>query len=352
MIEQASDVVVAVSGGLDSAYASYLLKTAGWNVHGLHFLLPSSPSDMEARMKAAEDISGHLQIPLVIMDLREEFTRRVIEPFVQTYLKGLTPNPCVTCNELIKFVQLLKYAEGNNIHFIATGHYARLIRIQDGRIELLRGKDKGKDQSYFLHRLNLSLLSKAIFPLGDFTKQEARDWAHEFGLPVNSTPESQDICFLSKNNYRFFIEDQRGPDVNKKGKIINSSGKILGEHGGIYRYTIGQRHGLGIAASSPYYVKELRHNTNEVVIGIREDLFSTRVEAGRFNWIEGAPFGMVMMKASAQVRYRHKAVPGTLKVVSSNSVVFEFDEPQWGITPGQALVCYKEDRVIGGGWIG
>jgi tRNA-specific 2-thiouridylase len=346
-----ASVVVALSGGVDSSMAASLLKTAGWDVHGLHLLITTYPSISKARINSCQRIAEYLQIPLNIIDLTDVFSRQIIDPFVHAYLKGFTPNPCIMCNEVIKFAYLLRYAEEHGIRYLATGHYVR-VKTGDGCIpvELWRGKDRGKEQSYFLHRLSQDCLSKALFPLGELTKKEVKDLADKMDLPVHLRPESQEICFIPDNDYRLFVEKHRGVEVKKTGNIVDGEGKVLGEHAGAYRYTIGQRHGLGIASSRPYYVKEIRPDTNEVVVGRKEELYSSTVEAEGFNWIFDEP-SQKLIKAQAQVRYRHRAAPGRLETISPDRVRFIFDEPQWAVTPGQALVCYKGERVIGGGWI-
>ena len=346
-----TSVVVAMSGGLDSSMAAALLKSAGWQVHGLHFLLPAPALITDARIKEAKRIARYLEISLRIIDLRKDFERLIIDPFVDAYLQAMTPNPCVRCNALVKFEYLLRYAEKNGIRFIATGHYARVGTGEEGAgVHLLRGRDGRKEQSYFLHRLEQVCLLRSVFPLGEMSKEEAKEQARKMGLPVHFSPESQEICFIPENDYRLFVETRMGSGVNRRGNIVSTDGQKLGEHEGAYRYTIGQRQGLGIASSRPYYVKEIRPEANEVVIARREALFSRRVEANRFHWIGEMPPENVM-EAQAQIRYRHRAALGRLEVISPDEVRFTFDEPQWAVTPGQALVCYEGERVLGGGWI-
>ena len=351
MTKNPTSAVVALSGGVDSALSAALLKRGGWEVHGLHFLIPASLKGVESRAERVEMIAGRLGIPLTTLDLREDFKRQIIDPFKDEYLQGQTPNPCVTCNERIKFKYLMQYAQGHGMDSLATGHYVRIRRRgEDFPFELLRGKERGKEQSYFLHRLSQNVLSKALFPLGEMSKSEVREAARKMGLTLHTSPESQEICFLPGRDYRHLIESEKGIGAMAMGHIINDQGEILGEHGGFYRYTIGQRKGLGIASHRPYYVKEIRPDTNEVVVGRREDLYAKRVQAEHFSWICGEPPQRVM-KAHAQVRYRHRAAPGRLEVLSRDRVDFIFDEPQWAITPGQALVCYDGETVWGGGWI-
>ena len=343
--------MVALSGGVDSAVAAASLKMAGWEVCGLHFILPAPIARTKSRRGKVERLANHLEIPLYVLDLREIFKRQVIDPFVDAYLNGLTPNPCVLCNQVIKFEFLLDYAKQQKIDFIATGHYAKVRKTDENQhLELLRGKDIPKEQSYFLHRLNQCHLSRAILPLGERTKDDVRKQARALGMPVSTILESQEICFIPEKDYRTFVEKKKGQGVNSPGNITDNDGQILGEHAGIFRYTIGQRQGLGIASSRPWYVKEIRPQTKEVVVARRDALYSTRVEAEEFNWIGEVP-PTKFVEAQAQIRYRHRSALGRLEVISSDKVKFIFYEPQWAITPGQALVCYEGERVLGGGWV-
>ena len=345
-----SSVLVALSGGGDSALAAALLKEQGWQVKGLHFLLPAPAIKRTERQNSVRRIEERLKIPVSYVHMEEVFTQKVIEPFVEAYLKGLTPNPCVVCNRVIKFDHLLRRADEDGIAFVATGHYAVIRRPENSPAELWRGVDQSKEQSYFLHRLEQRHLLRMVLPLGAMTKTEARQLAGRMKLPTVSEPESQEICFVPGNDYRLFLEKNKGMGIAKRGKIVTKEGEKVGEHLGAHRYTIGQRHGLGIASSEPYYVMEIRPEDNEIVVGRRQDLLSTLVEAESFNWLDGKPPGE-RDRVMAQIRYRHIPGAGRLERITQEEVRFEFEEPQWGITPGQALVCYGGERVIGGGWI-
>lgn len=343
-------VVVALSGGVDSSLAAALLKGQGWRVEGVHFLLPATPEKREERKRSVLRIGESLGIRISFLDLEAEFARFVQDPFVESYFKGFTPNPCVICNHLIKFDHLVQCADAEGFNYIATGHYARIRKSEGNLRELWRGQDKAKEQSYFLHRLDQSHLEKTVFPLGNLTKRESRVLARERHLPSMEEPESQEICFVPDNNYRAFVESRSEPHLRKKGDILNSQGHKVGEHQGIYRYTIGQRHGLGIASPRPYYIKAIDPLKDLIVVGRKEELFSMDVEAEAFHWIEEKPpkDGQELL---AQIRYRHEPGKGQLEIHAPDQVRFRFHDPQWAITPGQALVLYAGDRVLGGGWI-
>lgn len=342
--------LVALSGGVDSAVAAALLQMAGHEVHALHFILPSSGSVIRQRNEKVRNIAGHLGTPLSTQDLRERFERDLIQPFVNAYMNGRTPNPCVLCNPTIKFKAMLDHASRNDFDFMATGHYVRIQRIGRGiKVAILKGADPHKDQSYFLHRLSVPQISKTLFPLGRMKKTDTRNTAQKLGIPCHEDPESQEICFIPKNDYRQLIET-RHQSAAIPGPIANTQGNIVGEHRGIHRYTIGQRHGLGIASSRPYYVKALETEQNRIVVGRREELYSQEVMASNVHWIN--PLKNLKNKdLSAQVRYRHRPASGTLVILPENRIRFVFRKPQWAVTPGQALAIYDGEQVLGGGWI-
>lgn len=345
-----SSVLVALSGGVDSSLAACLLKESGWDVLGVHFIIPGPQGEREKKGGDVESVARHLGIPLRLVDIRDRFEERVIQPFLDAYMGGRTPNPCVVCNPRVKFESLAETAEREGVAFMSTGHYARILPAEDGILGLFRGTDTQKDQSYFLHRLGPHHLGRTLFPLGEMSKNETREMARRKGLPATRNPESQEICFIPNGDYRSFLRARRGDSIARPGDIVDRNGRKLGRHGGTHGFTIGQRRGLGVASERPYYVTELRPARNQVVVGRKEDLFQRKVEAKEFSSPEGR-LEITETRATAQIRYRHKPAPGILKVLSQDRIRFEFDDPQPAVTPGQALVCYQADRVLGGGWI-
>jgi len=351
MILRKKAIAVAISGGIDSACAAAILKEEGWEVVGIHLVLPLPLKQREEKLRKAQLVSAKLNIALYPLDVRTFFQKRVIDYFISAYCMGLTPNPCVVCNNMVKFERIISWMDGKGIDCLATGHYAKVGRNSNERYnELLKGKDRQKDQSYFLHRLSQFHLSKTLFPLGDMTKAEIYQKAGEMGLSSSIHPESQEICFIPDNNYRPFVKSRVVKSMLSHGDIIDLEGNVLGIHSGTYAYTIGQRHGLGIGAKEPLYVCQIRPETNEIVVGPRKALFTSTLTAEDFNWIGTRP-GKKKFRVQAQIRYRHEPADGTLTIISPDIVQFEFDTPQWAITPGQALVCCEGEKVLGGGWI-
>jgi len=351
MTNREKTIAVALSGGVDSSYAASILKDEGWNIIGIHLLLPISPKERAEKVRITKLLSDRLNIPLYLLDVNNSFQKEVIDYFTRSYFLGLTPNPCVVCNYVVKFEQIIKWMDNKRIDYFATGHYARVRRSSNKiYIDLLKGKDRQKDQSYFLHRLNQSHLSRTIFPLGDLKKAEISLLAKEKGLSASIHPESQEICFIPGNNYRSFLKSRVDKSMLSQGDIIDLEGNVLGVHSGFYAYTIGQRHGLGVGSREPLYVCQIRPEKNEIVVGPREALFTTTLTAEDFNWIGALPEEK-RIRVQAQIRYRHEPADGTLTIISPDIVHFEFDTPQWAITPGQAFVCYEGENVLGGGWI-
>ncbi|HUU41087.1 MAG TPA: tRNA 2-thiouridine(34) synthase MnmA, partial [Desulfatiglandales bacterium] len=319
MIKRKNTVAVALSGGIDSSCAAAILIDSGWEVVGIHLIIPTNQKECEIKIKKARLVSEALNIPLYFLDARHFFQKKVIDYFISSYFSGLTPNPCVVCNQVVKFEQIIQWMSAKGIDFFATGHYARVKKNSTGRyIDLLRGIDERKDQSYFLHRLNQSHLSRTIFPLGCWTKEDIYILAKEKSLPESmytEYTESQEICFIPDNDYRAFFKSQVDERLVSPGNIINSGGDIIGTHSGTYAYTIGQRHGLGISATEPLYVSRIMPEVNQIAVAPKEMLFTSTLMAEDFNWIVNRPRAK-KLKLQAQIRYRHKPAEGTLTVIS------------------------------------
>jgi len=336
-------VAVGMSGGVDSSTTAYLLKKEGYEVIGLTMNIAYSDS-----IKDAEKIAKYLNIPHFYVDLRKEFEEQIIKYFIDSYKSGYTPNPCTFCNRIIKFGLLLKKAQELGAEYLATGHYVRKVWDEEKKVFLLkRARDLKKDQSYFLAYLTQEQLKRAMFPLGDLTKNEVRKLAEEIGLFVSDKEESQDICFLPDRDYRKFLS---GYLVEKKGKIITEDGVEVGYHDGVFSFTIGQRRGLRVALGKPVYVKDIDPETGNVVVAEREKIFSKEVYAVNVNYPSYFPREKEI-RAYGMIRYNMKSSPGTLKIISEKEVLFIFDEPQWAVTPGQILVCYVNDHVLCAGVI-
>lgn len=335
--------VVALSGGLDSAVAAALLLEQGWQVLGVHLVLTDSwPENFDLPA-----LGRFLGIEVRRLDLRQEFQQQVIDYFIRAYQGGTTPNPCVRCNEQIKFGHLRQQARAWGYPYLATGHYARLAPTPQGGWGLYRGADPGKEQSYFLHRLAPASLANILFPLGGWTKAQVRGKAEALGLvPYILTRESQELCFIP-GKYPEYLQTQgrgQGP-----GPIVNRSGELLGTHRGLEHYTIGQRQGLGIAAAAPYYVLALEPAGNKLVVGAKAELLATDVLVEDVNWLVPPP--TAPQRVTVRLRYRHPGVSCLMRPASAGQVQVRLDRPQTAVTPGQAAVFYQDDQVLGGGWI-
>ena len=335
-------VAVAMSGGVDSSIAAALLKKAGDDVFGIHMRLWPDRAQTIADLEHTCQI---LDIPFHQLDLEGEFQHLVIDYFCCEYGLGRTPNPCIRCNQEIKFGFLLERALAMGADFLATGHYARIERSADG-YRLLRAIDRSRDQSYFLYTLGQSQLEHLLFPLGELSKQKVRKLAAKLGLPVNNRRDSQDICFIPDNDYRSFIS---GHIPLKEGEIVDITGKVLGRHGGLALYTVGQRHKLGLNSNKQQYVLRLDAENNRLVVGSRDQLLSNRLTANSLSWVSGEVV-KEPLSITAKVRYKAPEVAAKLQPVDGRAEV-RFTKPQSAITPGQSVVFYQGDEVLGGGVI-
>jgi len=360
VLKEKGRVAVAMSGGVDSSTAAAILKNDGYEVIGLTIHLwdqkLDDPEDI-GRCCSPEDIhdarrvADQIGIPHYVVNLRQAFEKEVVQYFVEEYLRGRTPNPCLRCNDRIKFRLLLRKAEELGAFALATGHYARIEQAPEPKkFVLRRGQDRNKDQSYFLFTMTQSQMARVLFPLGEKSKAEVRQQASIWGLRVARKRESQEICFIPDDNYRRFMEERNGKETFRPGEIVNRQGKVLGFHRGLHAYTIGQRRGLGIAASHPLYVLALNTEKNQVVAGPKEELAAHGLIAGGLNWIS-FPNWEGKMEAWVQIRYRHAGVLAVISPGEDGKVIVDFKIPQKGVTPGQAVVFDQGDAVLGGGWI-
>jgi len=349
-------VVVAMSGGVDSSVAAALLVEAGYQVIGMMLRLWSEPGTQDSNrcctpeaMAQARRVASLLKIPFYAVDAREAFHEKVVQPFIEGYTQGITPNPCVFCNRSIRWGLLLEQARSLEAEFLATGHYARTRRLPSGQLQLLRAADAHKDQTYILHVLNQEQLRQTLFPLGELTKPEVRQIARRYSLPVAERLDSQDLCFLAGGEVKAFLARQ-SPEALNPGEIIDPTGRLLGMHQGVAFYTLGQRKGLGLSSQEPLYVLDKQVATNTLVVGPETALGSKQLYACNINWISGEP---PSGPARLQVKIRYKALEawGTLQPVDDGCTGVLFDQPQRGITPGQAAVFYEGDVCLGGGVI-
>jgi tRNA-uridine 2-sulfurtransferase len=350
-------IVAAMSGGVDSSVAAALLADAGHQVVGLSMQLYDQRDPRESfgsccsldDLQDARRVAGALGIPHYIVNFEARFRETVVRDFVAEYAAGRTPIPCVHCNAELKFATLVERAEALDAAGVATGHYARVAFDEDRRrYRLRRGVDADKDQSYFLFSLTQDQLAHAVFPVGHLTKAEVRAYAQRRGLAVAAKPDSHEICFVADGDAAGFVERRLpGP---RPGDIVDSGGRVLGRHAGIHRFTVGQRRGLGLSARTPLYVLKLEPVAGQVVVGTREELGGTELSASRVNWVAGAP-PAAPVRITARIRHHHRDAPAELTPWGDGRAAVRFDEPQTAISPGQAVVFYQGDDVIGGGWI-
>ena len=348
-----------MSGGVDSSVAAALLARAGHEVIGLSMQLYDQSGGRDRQrfgtcctledLHDARRVAARLGFPHYIVNFEERFADTVVSNFVREYSAGRTPIPCVHCNGDLKFATLVERAAGFDAAFVATGHYARVERDgATGRYRLLRGVDAGKDQSYFLFTLTQPQLAHAMFPVGALDKARVREHARELGLDVAEKPDSHEICFVPDGDHAAFLAD-RGAALGD-GPILDSGGREVGRHDGVHRFTVGQRKGLGLSAGVPLYVVGLDAAANTVTVGPRASLERTALTASGVNWIAGAAPSSGT-RVTAQIRHRHKPAPAVIRPLDLDRVAVEFDEPQAAVAPGQALVMYDGEEVLGGGWI-
>ncbi len=353
-------IVVAMSGGVDSSVAAALLAEQGHEVIGLSMQLYDQSAGQTSfgsccsldDLYDARRVAAAIGIPHYILNFEREFNEQVISNFIQEYASGRTPIPCARCNSDLKFATLAERAAGFGAEAVATGHYARVDRDPvTGQVRLKRGVDRAKDQAYFLFSLTQAQLARALFPVGDVSKDVVREYARRYNLAVAEKPDSQEICFVPDNDYASFVA-KRAPGVSIPGTIVDEQGHAVGTHEGIHRFTVGQRKGLGLSSSpdgAPRYVLALKPVDHQVVVGPKAALERTTLTASGVNWILGRPDGP--LRVTAQIRHRHQAAPAVVYAVDGSRAALTFDEPQTAITPGQAVVFYDDDVVLGGGWI-
>lgn len=354
----AKRVVVAMSGGVDSSVAAALLVEQGYEVIGVMLRLWAEVDDGQASLnrccslEAVEDarrVAAHLDIPFYLRNVEQPFKEQVVDPFIAGYAQGITPNPCLACNRQIRFGLLLRHALALRADYLATGHYARLRSTPEGTVQLLKGKDGRKDQSYVLHVLNQKQLAHVLFPVGEYSKSEVRQLAAKYALPVAEKGESQELCFVVDNDYRRFLKTWAGESV-QPGPILNRAGEVLGQHRGLPFYTIGQRKGLGITAPVPLYVLRLDVAENALIVGSADELGRSELTAGRVHWMAGEPpAGSV--EAAVRIRYKARDAPATVTPLPQGRAHVRFSEPLRDITPGQGAVFYAGEVCLGGGII-
>ena len=353
-------VVVGMSGGVDSSVAAWLLKKQGYDVIGVTMQIWQDEDRQTEEenggccgLSAVDDarrVASKLEIPYYVMNFKKEFRKYVMDYFVDEYLNARTPNPCIACNRYVKWEALLKRSLDIGADYIATGHYARIEQLPNGRFALRKSATAEKDQTYALYSLTQEQLSHTLMPVGEFTKDEIRAMARELDLQTANKPDSQEICFSPDHDYAKFIAEDMDKEL-LEGNFVDQNGRILGRHKGLIHYTIGQRKGLNLSMGRPVFVVELRPETNEVVIGDSQDVFSKTLRCSRLNWMAVDGLHGREMRFTAKIRYGHKGALCTVRELGPDLVECEFDEPQRAVTPGQAVVFYDGEYVAGGGTI-
>ena len=352
-------VVVGMSGGVDSSVAAWLLKEQGYDVIGVTMQIwQDEENEVQEEnggccgLSAVDDarrVASSIGIPYYVMNFKQEFQKSVIDYFTKEYLNGRTPNPCIACNRYVKWEALLQRSLSIGADYIATGHYARIDKLPNGRYAIRRSATLAKDQTYALYNLTQEQLEHTLMPVGNYSKDQIREMAEKIGLQVANKPDSQDICFVPDGDYASFIEENADTPI-RQGNFVTSDGKILGKHKGIIHYTVGQRKGLGLALGHPAFVLEIRPETDEVVIGTYEESLTHTLRANELNFMSVEDL-TEPMRVFAKIRYNHKGAWCTVEKTGEDEITCTFDEPIRAVTPGQAVVLYDGEYVLGGGTI-